>query len=465
MVPVLCAGTIIVYGLRIFRQMTSKKILDAINTGGHPDWIHKSRKDAFRNRTHRLGNHPAFPESGSDDDNYEEQLASPHYQQAMQKLQQYGKGRISNPRSLAMGMMNALVTAMSIESSNKEELQNLAIQLVTELPEFKSVKSAIDAGDLRIVATLSDDVSTDGLSISSDSEDDTEEEELIDLINDADSHRSKRDLVNAMIQGAANSSNYAFELYTNELKKIDPRLPELYGLIMVGTDLGYWIMPDEAVVAAVKTGGAGGTAKIEQDEDGVPTLIATGLTFPILVHEIVKALVEYVSYDGLPGGEMSARVMKKTDHTDHETYGLTAGPEIWKKLKSTLDIKSHDRFMELYDALMAMEPDEFNSTVKTLLSGGNRANDLAKKIISSYREESMNSNKKQVSRVVSFMLDADMRTSARRVVETTAAPTKPKTEPDVDVPAIPERPEKPERTPWRRRRIDPGSEPKPKAKR
>lgn len=438
--------------------MTRKRLGEAFDLGGNPDVINSERKQQFAQRTHVLGRHPAFP---SDEDteasNYEEKLASPMYIRAMQKLQKYTGRRLSSVGGIVQAFSIALRTALQIEADHREELEALAVRLVLELPEFASVKDAADAGDLNFDVAITEDIDNPEMSMSGDEPNESEEDELVNMINNVDAERSKRLLVNAMISGAAESYNYAFELYNSELEAIDKRLPTLYGLIMAGTDLGYWIMPDSAVSAAVKTGaGQGGESSIKNDEDGTPTVHAHGVVFPILVHEIVKSLVEYLSYDGLPkNNEVRQRTLKRTDHTDYETAGLMMGPEIWNRIKTALG-KQQRLLPDLYDALVQLEPDEFNEAVHTLLKGGEKASRLATTIVNNARQESMTNTD-----ILTRVLNGE---SARTVVETTVtAPAKPgtKTEPDTDTET--ESP-KPNRGPWRRREVDPNSAPKPKSR-
>lgn len=439
---------------------------EAFQIGDSPDFINQERKDQFSKRTHVLGRHPALPDDeDSDDANYGEKMASPMYVNAIKKLSKYTGRRMTSVDGIVHAMIVAVHTALGIEASHKEELEAMAVQLVLDLPEYSGVKSAEENGDLEFDVELTS--STPGnLSLSKDAPDENEEDQLVNAINNIDAERSKRIMVNAMISGSAESASYAFELYNSELSKIDPRLPTLYGVIMACTDLGYWIMPDSAVDAVVRTGATaadGGESSIS-DNEGTPVIHAKGLLFPILVHEIVKSLVEYLSYSGLPGNaEIRKRTLSRTDNVDYETVGLMMGPEILNKIKSNLDDKK--KFAEMYSALVQLEPDEFNDTVKLLLKGGDRARRKVNELISSLKGESMN-----VSKLVSDVLCGNK--SSRDLIEayiqdagteTAPAPVKPKVSPKTGDNPKQDPTENPSRNPWHKRRIDPNAAPRPKA--
>ena len=76
-----------------------------------------------------------------------------------------------------------------------------------------------------------------------------------------------------------------YHLVREKLDEINPDLVGLYSIVMSVNDLLYWVMPDMEAMA----GGAGAeqamAGKEELDlETDPPTIKATGLMFPILVH-------------------------------------------------------------------------------------------------------------------------------------------------------------------------------------
>jgi len=81
-----------------------------------------------------------------------------------------------------------------------------------------------------------------------------------------------------------------------------------------------------------------GDADEEYQEEGADTkIMATGLIFPILCHEIIKGLEEAKGRHGLPqDAETRQKVMQSTDTLSNEPMQLRVGPEIVEKLRNAL---------------------------------------------------------------------------------------------------------------------------------
>src|SRR2546430_15114616 len=105
-------------------------------------------------------------------------------------------------------------------------------------------------------------------------EEDPPELNVPEIRQEIDDSVMKRRFLNAMIQGAAVSNNYAFAYYAaDKLNEIDPGLVGDYGKLMSLTELGYWTQGDEIVRAAAGAHGAeaqGGSEEFTDDEAGGP---------------------------------------------------------------------------------------------------------------------------------------------------------------------------------------------------
>ena len=105
-----------------------------------------------------------------------------------------------------------------------------------------------------------------------------------------DLEKAKRRFINTLIQGASKKGHYMYHLVKDELEKLDPKLLNLYGVLMSVNDLLYWIMPDEMVMKAAESGqGMEGKEEVDDTTDP-PTIKAKGLFFPILIHELLKGV-------------------------------------------------------------------------------------------------------------------------------------------------------------------------------
>jgi hypothetical protein len=75
----------------------------------------------------------------------------------------------------------------------------------------------------------------------------------------------------------------------------------------------------------------------ESEEQPDTKIIATGLIFPILCHEIIKGLEEAKGRAGLPSDPgMREKVLGQTDVLSNEPMQLRIGPEIVEKIRFAL---------------------------------------------------------------------------------------------------------------------------------
>ena len=172
--------------------------------------------------------------------------------------------------------------------------------------------------------------------------DELTDEEILEL------EKHKRNIINALIQGAAKKGHYLFQKpeVKSRLDAIDPSLYGDYLGIMAINDFMYFSM--EQMIEQMSQTGQGVAGKVElgdaDDEEGEEgeeqpdtKIIATGLIFPILCHEIIKGLEEAKGRHGLPSDQgMREKVLGQTDVLSNEPMQLRIGPEIVEKIRFAL---------------------------------------------------------------------------------------------------------------------------------
>ena len=195
-----------------------------------------------------------------------------------------------------------------------------------------------------------------------------------------------------MMQGSAKKSLYLYHMVSDELNAIDPTLMNLYGVVISANDLMYWIMPD------MMMGGGGGEGaqvfgkeKIDLSTDP-PTVVAKGMTFPVLVHELHKGVMEYLSLHGLPGDkELRQKVMDKTDFLEDEMWDLRLGPGLWERFIDAIGADDFDIKNHLYTEIIQMPAKQFLDFMKEIQSGSDKGKqmmvDLAKRIKSDIQKD------------------------------------------------------------------------------
>jgi hypothetical protein len=376
--------------------MNAWEIIEAIDDPS--GLIHPEKHQAFAQGTHPLARHPAFPEhraqAGERASNYEEVLASRQWQKILQKANQY-LGVPLTTQALPL-IQRKLIDAMRLidqaESRYNEELEALAIELVFELPEFKSAKSAYENNRLVIDASLSDEIDTTGMMTSDEPEAQqpfrrertpAEQDWIKKMVQ-------RRHFTNAMIQGAAVSNDYLFELAGPALDRIHPGLRKAYGVLMIATEIGYWMFPQDQVIAGARAQTHVGSVRVDMEGDEEeqppaqapeqpeepeqpaaqrPVIHAAGKCFPVLIQEIIKGLAELASLPSLPRDpEERQEVINKADLTDMEAWHMILGPKLWDSFVEAVDAENERELtMHLYRHIQQMDVDEFNQFMREVL--------------------------------------------------------------------------------------------------
>jgi hypothetical protein len=253
-------------------------------------------------------------------------------------------------------MMRKLPNIMRIESAHKEELEQLAVDASLEEGEVPEDWYQIDA-KLGMPDTSNfrfnpeepedDEEENENPQIPSfDIEDLTDEEEL-------ELEKHKRNIINAIIQGAAKKGHYLFQkpAVKARLDAIDPSLYRDYLGIMAINDFMYFTM--EQMIEMMSETGQGIAGKVElgdsddEDEGGEETpdtkITATGMIFPILCHEIIKGLEEAKGRHGhSKNPDIRDKVRGAVDVLSNEPMQLRIGPEIVEKLRFALPDRMFD---------------------------------------------------------------------------------------------------------------------------
>ena len=246
---------------------------------------------------------------------------------------------------------------MRIEASHRDELEQLAIDAALE-------ESEVPVDWYKIEAYLNrEPIDTSNFRMKPEDEEEEEEDEekdemeipsfdIEDLTKDEifELEKHKRNIINAIIQGAAKKGHYIFQKpdIKARLDEIDPSLYGDYLGIMAINDFLYFSM--EQMIEMMSQTGQGIAGKVELDnndeegeegEEGEETpdtvIKAFGLIFPILCHEIIKGLEEAKGRHGLPKDpELAQKVMGQTDVLSNEPMQLRIGPEIVERIRFAL---------------------------------------------------------------------------------------------------------------------------------
>jgi|TARA_R110000851_G_scaffold29618_3_gene81371 hypothetical protein len=387
-----------------------------IDYNDRPERMSPDIERKLRSREHPLGAHQAFPGEEGDEDNFEEIIASKRFKDVIEKVKAATGLEEINPQaamSLQPMLMSAVQRVMSIESQNKQKLEDLAVSLVID-------QMSIPEGDLQFDAKL-EKPTLEGMQKKPKEkkkkelefkQPDTEDKEAAERLAKLDLEKQKRRLINSLIQGSSKKAHYMYHMVNEALNEIDPDLVNLYSLIMSVNDLMYWIMPDmEGMVGSGADEMAAGREEVNLETDP-PTIMARGIMFPILVHELWKGVMEYVSMHGLPSDpEFAEEVIGSEDTLPAEVWDLRLGPIIWEKFiesypEDLLNSDDYGRIKNyLYYNIVSLEPEPFIGLAKEILSGSPRGKEMIAKIVDDIKKQLKDEDYEDASGEVSTPTD------------------------------------------------------------
>jgi hypothetical protein len=334
--------------------------------------------------------HPAMPKMSRD---FVELISSKRFKDTVNKLKSTLERSVGSTRHLTSGnplmnlmglVMAALRQSSTIESRHKEDLENLAVELVKK-------EMAIPPGSLQFDVKLvgmgqsesnqnmrrkAEEPSREEMTqaFKSAQEHENDVEAFLDAMDNFDRERAKRRLINSLIGGAAKKGQYMYHIVSEKLNDIDPNLIELYGITTAIVDHLYWLYPEETLEAMSGQGGSElGTSEINKDTDP-PTVKARGANFPTLVHELIKGVYEVFGTHGLPDDPRQAEmVMAAEDTVPAEAWDLKLGPVFWELLQKSypIEILTEDDMKHiqhyLFMRLSAMPAEEFLQLFREVL--------------------------------------------------------------------------------------------------
>ena len=340
----------------------AKKLKEQIDYGNRPERMDPSLERKLASPDSLYAQNPAMRKGAAD----VQRLVSQRFGKVADKLKEVtGNQNISSQRVQQMiynEMMTKLGNIMRIEASHREQLEQLAVDACLEEQEVPEGVYQIephlgeqpDTSDFRYQPEEpeddeeEDDEEKDELEIPSfDVEDLTDEEEL-------ELEKHKRNIINALIQGAAKKGHYLFQKpdVKAKLDEIDPSLYRDYLGIMAINDFMYFTM--EQMIEMMSQTGQGVAGKVsledaddegEEGEEGGEEngeqpdtkIVAVGMIFPILCHEIIKGLEEAKGRHGHSQNKsIRDKVRGAVDVLSNEPMQLRIGPEIVEKLRNAL---------------------------------------------------------------------------------------------------------------------------------
>jgi hypothetical protein len=318
---------------------------------------------------------PAIPEMDRD---FIELISSKRFKDSVAKVRSaMGDTRAiqgSDPlQGLMITVMQSMQRLIMIQMQNKKQLEDLAIELVRKemgIPE--------DAMQFKAELVMQPMGAAGGMQEEPEMPSEEEVEEFMGSMEQFNLERAKRRFINSLIQGAAFKGGHMFNLVRNEINNINPQLMDLYTTTQALMEHAYWLFPDMEGMAG---GGGGQLGQSEVDEEtDPPTVKGRAVTFPLLVHELVKGVYEVFGTHGLPDDpRQQEMILKAEDTLPAEIWDSRLGPIFWEKFMATYPMELFDEDMKhiqhyLFMRFSSLSAEEFMRVAKLILSGDPKGN-------------------------------------------------------------------------------------------
>lgn len=315
-------------------------------------------------------NFPAMPEMDKD---FIELISSKRFKDSVDKVRMaMGDTRTIQGQNALMQLMGtvgqALQRLIMIQSQNAEELEALAVKLVKD--ELGIPEGAMQFDAQLVMQPMG---AAEGMKSEPEMPSEEEVEELMGDIENFNLERAKRRFINSLIQGAAFKGGHMYVMVRDEINDINPQLMNLYAVTQALMEHAYWIFPDMEGMAG---GGGGQMGQSEFDpETDPPTVKARAVTFPLLVHELVKGVYEVFGTHGLPDDPRQAEmVLSAEDSLPSEIWDSRLGPIFWEKFVATYPMELFEDDMKhiqhyLFMRFSALNAEEFMTLAKKILKG------------------------------------------------------------------------------------------------
>lgn len=292
-----------------------------------------------------------LPKTGDEPNkNFQELLASERYKEVVQRVREYTGDQTplrgqQGVMPLVQTMMQAHNNIVRTENNHREQLENLAIELVKKELGLSDDDFIFDAKIVGMGEIDTDDFNREEPGEQQPQMDEVDVEiDLFDDLQTLDLEKAKRRLINTMVQGASKKGHYMYHMVADKVREItgSDALINQYGVLMSVNDTLYWQLSDETMQTMMGGGGnepqVGGKESVDR-ETTPPTIHARAVNFPILIHELIKGVMEVVAIQGRPKDEEGneedfSDIESSEDTLEKEMWDLRLGPAIWNRVRS-----------------------------------------------------------------------------------------------------------------------------------
>ena len=366
-----------------------KGLTEKIDTGEDiPDLIDPSKRAKIEDEKDYV--EQILPDLGPEADRYLEIITSESYQQNIKRVAYYLgisvseiQNKFPNYPTMAMLAIKALNDIKRIESGMKQQLEKIAVDVVLDLQEYDIIKGLVEDGSIIIDAKLGnadltkavtadkmDEEMSNGLTVA-----ENLNIQLNTMLGDKTEGKLRRTLANYMTQGDAVNKLFLFNNVSDKLDELSPNLSKKYGVLSAITQIGYYMTPDFPITSDIINMAAVGSEQVIPTGDKY-TIKVRAMTFPYLVHELVKGFGDYLSMDVASQEELD------TETLDDEIKQIMAGPALEMKLRKLVPLDKIDLLPMIKKLFYKEEID----IIKQILLGGQKAQFYMNRLIAQAEE-------------------------------------------------------------------------------
>ena len=294
----------------------------------------------------------------------------------------------ANFQTASMAMAQSLQNILMFEQGKEQELQDEAIQLIRdEYPSLTEDAVDIDAQITGHPQLGGRPITKGNVQLSKGNKPVPEgytEDELKDEV-------TKRRLINGLTHGAARKGQNLYHMASEKLNQINPRATQDYSKVMAANDFMYWAIDRETINDQSSNGEHVGNVRVVIQESGKPKIIAQGMTFSFVLHELTKGVMELMSLHGTHEDKgVRDYVEDKTDTLEAEADDIRLGTGIWEKVSRFVEIENPNHKAVFLNKLITKPANEFVGIMKGLMKNDPEMVEVIQSIAEEASEELRN---------------------------------------------------------------------------
>lgn len=328
-------------------------------------------KSAIEGKT-SLGKQKAFPPTSGDD--FLVDLLNNRYDNLKDSIGDLSETELKD-------RLNRYITrAQKIERNSIQALESLGNRIINDL-------FSIPQDTINIKMKLVDDIDTSNIRMAPESEVDLKFND-IDSINRITDEIYKRRLINSIIAGASAYYGNNVKMYLSELYSINPELPLLYDKINTCNDYLMFVAKERFNPEDIDYTTAGKVDVFISGSGEMPTINSYGITFPVLLEETIKGILEVASTYGLPDDVDETKfVIGKSDFELAKGWDWRIGYPLWEIFESHIDELSDEYNIKkvglnfIIKELSQLDINEFNESMQEIFAKTKRGSEVIKEIL------------------------------------------------------------------------------------